>query len=144
MLVLIFFLIVFVYCNNYCNGFSPLVGKTVIRVNGNVDRETTDLGKYISTLSGDTLLICGTYAADFNTIEYCQKAKYYQNQLSEKNVKNILLLVNARPESIEALKNILSLPDDIVLLSDSTGDIARSFGVSRGKYYCYHHHHHHH
>lgn len=122
-------LVIFLLLSSSCCGFKPLVGKSVIKVS---DKSVIDLGDYISSLSGDSMLVLGTYCADFNTIEYCQKIKYYQNQLKEKNVKNILLLVNAQPSAVEALGNLMELPKDITLLSDATGDISKSFGVSRG------------
>ena len=124
-------IVILLYIISISLGYSPLIGKSVIKVSAD-NNPTIDLGKYINNLNGDTMLVLGTYAADFNTIEYCQKIKYYQNQLKDKNIKNILLLVNAEPKTVESLSNILDLPKDIVLLSDSTGEVTKSFGVSRG------------
>lgn len=123
-------LLLIVLLSYYCYGYQSLKGRSVIKVAN--PSSSVDLGDYINTLEGDTLLVLGTYCADFNTIEYCQKVKYYKNQLKEKNINNILLLVNAQPESIEALSNIIGLPSDITLLSDTSGEVARTFGVSQG------------
>jgi len=42
-----------------------------------------------------SLIVFGTYAADFNNIEYAQKLKYYLPQLKEKGLKRVFFVMNA-------------------------------------------------
>lgn len=86
----------------------------------------------MKTLKGDTCLILGTYAADFNAIEYAQRLKYYLPELSEKGVSNFCFVVNARTKSALAFTRILDIPTNVQIFSDNTGEIGRSFNVSRG------------
>lgn len=61
---------------------ASLKGVTVTRVS---DRRTVDLGSYVQQSSkGKTLLIFGTYAADFNAIEYGQRLRYYMPELKKR------------------------------------------------------------
>ena len=97
------------------------------------DRATVqDFGEEISAMKGETLLVFGTYAADFNMIEYAQRLRYYLPQLKEKGLTNFVLVANASPEATEKLCTLVDLPNDVTLYSDSSGAIGRAFGVSRG------------
>ena len=98
------------------------------------------------------MFIFGTYAADFNTIEYGQKLRYYIHQLqTECNVEKIGFLINSTPTAAMILtKDELDLPirqqvqDEydkndhgggdlqIDLFVDNTGEVGRTWGVNRG------------
>merc|ERR1719424_1882829 len=79
-----------------------------------------------------TLVIFGTYPADFNMIEYAQKMRHYWPQLKAKGVDSGLIVVNGSPDSCKRLAEILDLPADVELLSDEAGEAGRLFGVSTG------------
>lgn len=81
---------------------------------------------------GTSLVIFGTYPADFNMIEYAQRVKHYLPALRDNGVDRILCVVNGKPASCNLLTDILDLPADIELLADEAGEAGRAFGVSRG------------
>lgn len=110
--------------------YQPFLGKTVISTR--TERKEIDIGNYLEKLEGDTCLILGTYAADFNAIEYAQRIRHYLPRLKEKGVKNFCFVVNARPDASEEFANILDIPKEVQIFSDQTGEIGRIFGVSRG------------
>ena len=95
------------------------------------DGEKVDLGELLSA-PVTTLVIFGTYPADFNMIEYAQKMRHYWPQLKAKGVESGLIVVNGSPESCKRLAEILDLPADVELLSDEAGEAGRLFGVSTG------------
>lgn len=78
------------------------------------------------------LVVLGTYAADFNAIEYCQRVAHYAPKLRERGVSSISVVLNAEPASIAKLRELLDLGDGVELLSDPSGAAGRAFGVSRG------------
>ena len=85
--------------------------------------------------SGDakrTLLVLGTYPADFNMIEYGQRLRHYMPELKAKGVERFLVVVNGPPSAANKLSTLLGLPEEVELLSDPTGEAGRKFGVSRG------------
>jgi len=79
-----------------------------------------------------TLTIYGTYASDFNAIEYAQRVRYYLPLLREKNVESVNFIVNGSPDAARKLASLTDLPSSIRLLSDVTGAAGRAFGVRRG------------
>jgi len=81
---------------------------------------------------GTTLLVLGTYPADFNMIEYCQQLAHYTPALKDAGVMKIMCVVNGPPAACEKLKALVGLPDDVVLLADAEGAAGRDFGVGRG------------
>ena len=91
-----------------------------------------DLGQELAKRKGKTLLILGTYAADFNAIEYAQRARHYQKRLQEKGIANILLVLNAEPTATNALAQFLDLPPSIELFSDPLGTAGKAYGCGRG------------
>jgi len=95
------------------------------------DGEKVDLGELLSA-PVTTLVIFGTYPADFNMIEYAQKMRHYWPQLKAKGVESGLIVVNGSPESCKRLAEILDLPAEVELLSDEAGEAGRLFGVSTG------------
>lgn len=97
------------------------------------DGASLDLGGTLtSSQEGKTLLILGTYAADFNMIEYGQKLRHYLPQLREAGVARFITVVNSDPAACAALAEILDLPAEVELCSDPTGEAGRRFGVNRG------------
>lgn len=82
---------------------------------------------------GRSMVIFGTYAADFNAIEYGQRLRYYWPELKQsKNIKRCAFLLSCRPKAALSLTEKVDLPDDIELWVDNTGEAAREFGVERG------------
>jgi hypothetical protein len=89
----------------------------------------------LATITSDkkkTLVVYGTYAADFNAIEYAQRIRHYQPQLKEKGIQKQFLILNACPTACMKLAEVLDLPKDVTVLSDSEGAAGRAFGVQRG------------
>ena len=101
-------------------------------INAKTGETVEDLSGALNTLGGNSLLILGTYAADFNAIEYGQRLRYYLPKLKAKGVDNFLMVLNANPRATQSLASILDLPEEVVLYSDSKGQAGRAFGVSRG------------
>ena len=95
------------------------------------DGTRVDLGELLSAPI-TTLVIFGTYPADFNMIEYAQKMRHYWPELKAKGVDSGLIVVNGSPDSCRKLAALLDLPEDIELLSDEAGEAGRLFGVSTG------------
>lgn len=116
-----------------CLGFAPLQGVTVKSVENESD---VDLGTYLSSSDGKSMLILGTYAADFNAIEYAQRLRYYLPQLREKcDIQRFGLVLNAKPEAAKALCEAVDLKvgaGKVELFVDPSGQAGRSFGVGRG------------
>ena len=105
--------------------FTPLSGISLPRASD--ASATVDLG---ALLGAKTLVVFGTYPADFNMIEYAQKMRHYWPQLQAKGVESGLMVVNGSPESCRKLAEILDLPSDVELLSDEAGEAGRRFGCS--------------
>ena len=106
--------------------------KTFVTKLKNDKYEKINLGNELSELKGNTLLILGTYAADFNTIEYLQRLQYYMPKLNEKGIKNYLMILNASPEAVKNLTSILEISKEIMLYSDTTGSAGKVFGCNTG------------
>jgi hypothetical protein len=79
-----------------------------------------------------SLIVFGTYAADFNNIEYAQKVAYYLPRLKEKGLKRVFFIMNAEVESCLYLASKTGLPEEVFLYSDPKGLLGKSFGVNRG------------
>lgn len=114
---------------------SPLAGVPVTRVSRSgapADEEPIELGSALSA-DGPALCVFGTYAADFNAIEYCQKLKHYWPKLrDERGIASCALVLNASPQACAALAETLDLPPDVDLLADPRGAAGKAFGVGRG------------
>lgn len=91
-----------------------------------------DIGTIIDNLRGGSIIVFGTYAADFNMIEYCQRLRHYIPKLKDKGVANYLVVVNGSPFAANHLSKLLDLPNEINVLCDPNGTIGRAFGVSSG------------
>ena len=92
-----------------------------------------DIGDWLSDPQRKSLLVFGTYAADFNAIEYGQRLRYYWPRLKAENkIDQCALVLNCRPEAAQALCLAIDLPKDIQVWVDNRGELGKRFGVSRG------------
>ncbi|GKY96941.1 hypothetical protein MPSEU_000653100 [Mayamaea pseudoterrestris] len=97
------------------------------------ENSSVDIFDWLNHPSRKSLLVFGTYAADFNAIEYGQRLRYYWPRLrDEKKVDQCALLLNCQPQAAQALVELLDLPNDIQVWVDNRGEAGRVFGVSRG------------
>lgn len=112
-----------------CSAFQQMKGVTVKKLSDL--SASVDIGEWLS--QGKRLAVFGTYAADFNAIEYGQRLRYYWPKLQEeKGLEKCALLLNCQPSAAIALKEQVGLPDSIEIWVDNTGQAGRSFGVGRG------------
>lgn len=113
------------------DAFAPLIGVTVKSLESGKD---VDLGNFLSDTPSRSLLILGTYAADFNTIEYAQRLRYYLPFLKEQcGISKFGLVLNCQPEAAMKLAETVDLDTTMVqLLVDPTGQAGRAYGVGRG------------
>jgi hypothetical protein len=107
------------------SNISVLRGTSLYRIS---DGETIDLGE----LPSNSLLILGTYAADFNAVEYMQRLRYYIPALKSKGIENLFMVVNAEPEAVKALASLVQLPGEVQLVSDPLGTAGKAYGVEKG------------
>ena len=89
-----------------------------------------DLGELLSKERDDTMVVLGTYAADFNAIEYAQRLRFYLPELKERGVKKVAFVLNAEPSAAKLLAQLTDLPDDIELYSDPNGEAGKAFTLS--------------
>jgi AhpC/TSA antioxidant enzyme len=113
------------------DAFQPLRGVHVrTATDGCTD---VDIGKW---MEGETcLVVFGTYAADFNAIEYAQRLRYYLPQLTRAPnypIEKCAFVVNGQPSAAAALARLVDLPDSVEVWVDNEGRAGREFGVSRG------------
>ena len=113
--------------------YASLMG-TMVRPLASSTTDSIDLGDVLQNApaGSPTVLVLGTYPADFNMIEYAQKLCHYVPKLKQKGVGRILCTVNGPPAACELLKDMLQLPEDVELLSDEAGQAGRDFGCSTG------------
>jgi len=95
--------------------------------------EKITLENYLKN-DGKSLFVFGTYAADFNAIEYAQRLRYYLPILKEEcDVTKFGVILNCQPDAALALAELVDLDTTKVdLFVDNTGDIGRKWGVGRG------------
>eukprot|EP00579_Thalassiosira_antarctica_P000098 CAMPEP_0201868912 /NCGR_PEP_ID=MMETSP0902-20130614/2620_1 /ASSEMBLY_ACC=CAM_ASM_000551 /TAXON_ID=420261 /ORGANISM="Thalassiosira antarctica, Strain CCMP982" /LENGTH=302 /DNA_ID=CAMNT_0048394323 /DNA_START=112 /DNA_END=1017 /DNA_ORIENTATION=+ len=114
-------------------GLSP---PKVIRegTTNDADATSVDLGAELAAVTDKrTMMVFGTHAGDFNTIEYMQKIRASLPELRSKGgIDRIWIIVNGAPDQCKFIAGLLDLPADIEVLSDPTGEAGRKFGVSRG------------
>ncbi|EED95836.1 predicted protein [Thalassiosira pseudonana CCMP1335] len=128
----------------FATAFTPLSGVTVQSVKSSQD---VDLSIFLTTPSSSnaeqnkTMLIFGTYAADFNAIEYAQRLRYYTPELQKKGVGKIGIIFNCEDESAKKLVDLVDMPcdvssseanDSVMLMVDPLGKAGRLFGVGSG------------
>ena len=113
------------------SAYAPLQG---VKVTGpSSSAGSIDVGDWCSSNGGRSLLVFGTYAADFNAIEYGQRLRYYWPRLrDEKGVERCAFLLNCQRPAAEKLVELLDLPSDIDIWVDNSGQAGRAFGVERG------------
>jgi hypothetical protein len=115
------------------NGYSPLVGIKLVPVRA--AGAPVDLGKELASATSNgekAVCILGTYAADFNAIEYAQRIRHYLPKLRARGVGRVLFVVNGTPEAARKLGELCDLPADVELVADEDGFAGRRFGVSEG------------
>lgn len=112
--------------------FTPLKGVYVSSVTG----KAVDLGDFLASNNDDkTMLILGTYAADFNAIEYGQRLRYYLPQLQDSGVTKFGFVLNCRKDAAMALCDAVGLDTNnskVNIMVDNDGQAGRAFGVGRG------------
>jgi hypothetical protein len=110
---------------------TSLQGMSLPRVS---DGTLVDLGEALSSteVGGKTMMVLGSFPADFNCIEYMQRIRFYLPQLEAKGVARVLMIVNGGAPACEKLAEIVDLPDRVELYADPSGEAGRRFGVSRG------------
>jgi AhpC/TSA antioxidant enzyme len=110
--------------------FSPLQNVKVAPIQDT--SSTVDIGGWLN--SGERcLMVFGSYAADFNAIEYGQRLRYYWPILkNEKNLQKCGLVLNCQKDAALLFKEKVDLPDDIEIFLDNVGTAGRQFGVERG------------
>jgi hypothetical protein len=113
-----------------------LRGSKVLSVKTN---EMIELSNFLKSGTEKSMLILGTYAADFNAIEYVQRLRFYLPELIKRGVNKIGLVLNCDTQAATKLVEILDLKTDatsddavIELFVDPTGEAGRAFGVGRG------------
>jgi AhpC/TSA antioxidant enzyme len=117
--------------------YAPLKGVQVAPVKADTSG-SVDIGEWLTSATTATsnnkckMLVFGTYAADFNAVEYGQRLRYYWPLLREKGVTQCAFLLNCQPAAAETLCQLVDLPDSIEVWVDNTGSAARAFGVERG------------
>jgi len=113
-----------------------LSGIRVSSVKGNGEIELTS---FLKSGGDKAMLVFGTYAADFNAIEYVQRLRYYLPQLKERGITKIGLVLNCEADAAKTLVNMLDLKTDatsddttVELFVDPKGEAGRAFGVGTG------------
>jgi hypothetical protein len=121
----------FVSLTRHAAAYAPLKGVYVSAVSG----QSVDLGDFLSDGNGRSLLVLGTYAADFNAIEYAQRLRYYLPKLKECGVSKCGLVLNCRQDAAKALAEAVDLDtseEGVTLMVDPDGQAGRAFDVGRG------------
>lgn len=112
----------------------PLVTSMSLR-EISVTKVSSGLGVPMGELMKDSLVIYGTYAADFNNIEYAQRLNHYKDQLKAEGVKDFHFIMNASPKSALQLCSLLdidAIDGEINVYADEFGKAGKEFGVSPG------------
>lgn len=101
--------------------------------------EPVELSSFLTSSSDKVMITFGTYAADFNAIEYAQRLRYYLPQLEERGITKIGLVLNCEAEAAKTMVEMVDLPTDatsdsptVELFIDPEGKAGRVFGVGRG------------
>lgn len=121
----------FVSLTRHIVAYAPLKGVYVSAVSG----KSVDLGDFLSSGDGRSFLVLGTYAADFNAIEYAQRLRYYLPILQACGVSKCGLVLNCKQDAAKALAEAVDLDisdQGVTLMVDPDGQAGRAFGVGRG------------
>ena len=84
---------------------------------------------------GKSLFIFGTYAADFNAIEYVQRLRYYLPILEEEcGISKFGIVLNCQPDAAIALCDVVDLDirNKVDVFVDNTGTVGKDWGVNQG------------
>lgn len=128
---------------------SPVSSLKGVSVTSVATGEAVDIGQWLENNEGRSMVVFGTYAADFNAIEYAQRLRYYLPLLNQKcGITSCALILNCNPEAAKAMVAEVDLPTDsttssidsddsttsmkVTLLVDKLGTAGRTFGVGRG------------
>lgn len=123
-------ILVLLACALNVQAFSGLRGITVNPVKGG---DAVNLEQYLKNPNGKTLLIFGTYAADFNAIEYLQRLRHYIPRLKESGVSKFGVVLNCQPEAALAVAEMVDLDTSAVdIFVDNEGVAGKKFGVNTG------------
>lgn len=115
------------------DAYQPLSGVRVASVKNadpSAEANQIDIGEWLST--GKRMIVFGTYAADFNAIEYGQRLRYYWPKLQQSGVEHCAFILNCQPDAAKVLEETIDLPDSIEVWVDNEGKAGRAFGVGRG------------
>mmetsp|Transcript_8408 Transcript_8408/g.24834 ORF Transcript_8408/g.24834 Transcript_8408/m.24834 type:complete len:308 (-) Transcript_8408:1753-2676(-) len=122
-----------------CHAFSAVAPTTAGSSVKGIDIQPVDGGEKVALEDylkndGKTLFVFGTYAADFNAIEYVQRLRYYLPILEKEcGVTKFGVVLNCQPDAALALADIVDLDTSKVdLFVDNTGTAGKKWGVSRG------------
>jgi len=133
-MILAFLLAIFSFWSS-SEAFTALNGIKVTSVSSDEDDVVVDLGNFLSDSSTKTMLVLGTYAADFNAIEYAQRLKFYLPELKECGLGKFGLVLNCEKDAAIALADAVDLPmddDQLQIFVDPLGDTGRAYNVGRG------------
>jgi AhpC/TSA antioxidant enzyme len=142
----------FAACFALARAYAPLSGVTVSSVGKDGITGKVDIGEWlkasrgayggrigsaVASASPKSMIVFGTYAADFNAVEYGQRLRYYWPALRERGVTRCAFLLNCQPAAALKLCQLVDLPinDDgsaIEVWVDNKGAAGRAFSVKRG------------
>jgi hypothetical protein len=124
--------------NHQILAYAPLSG---IRLTSLKTQQSVDLVSFLNRRGAEqikvekcySLLIFGTYPADFNCIEYGQRLRYYLPELRNRGVVNFGWIVNGNEQGARTLAECVDLPlSQVEIFLDPTGMAGRAYGVERG------------
>ena len=121
-----------------CSAYAPLKGATARSVKTSQDVDLSDFVSTPSSKGKKSMLVLGTYAADFNAIEYAQRLRYYIPELQKRGITKIGLVLNCEEDSAKSLVDLVDLPCDVssegtvTLMVDPLGKAGKAFGVGTG------------
>jgi hypothetical protein len=101
--------------------------------------KSVELSNFLKTGQKKSMIIFGTYAADFNAIEYAQRLRYYLPSLKDRGIDKIGFILNCDVDAAKKLVQLVDLKTDatsddavVELLIDPTGKAGRMFEVGQG------------
>ena len=122
------FILLSLFCLNQAY-FSALKTSNIARVKDAKIVKNIEL----EIVKSNHLTVLGTYAADFNAIEYAQRLIHYWPELKSSGIKTGTFVLNADIEASLAFESLLpSFPKEITILSDPSGSIGKEFKCNRG------------
>ena len=120
-------------CAFNVDAFSTIASTTGIKINPVEGGPSLELEDYLKNPNGKSLFIFGTYAADFNAIEYVQRLRFYLPKLKECGVNKFGLVLNCQPEAAKELLELVDLDmSEVDIFVDNQGLAGKEWGVGRG------------